>query len=148
MRALPPAVLIPWFSPARQVECGKQYYCKNRRNIKSWIGVGKGVDFCFFVCVVLFWIGGLHCGVILLLLFYLISGKCWRDALSYKVHKYTLHYVCRRWLNTDDPAVHVFICKILLSMEMLKDYVCRNFYKGTLCTCSVDACTIGLDVQQ
>lgn len=27
-------------------------------------------------------------------------------------------------------------------MEILKDYVCGNSYKTTLCTYSVDACTI------
>lgn len=80
MRALPPAVLIPWFSPARQVECGKQYYCKNRRNIKSWIGVGKGVDFCFFcVCgFVLDWWASLWCdfAVAVLLNFWEMLTRC------------------------------------------------------------------------
>lgn len=147
MGVLPPAGLIPWFSPARQVECGKQYYCKNTGI--SRVGLGwRGCWFLFF-CVCGFvldrW-ASLWCGFAVAVL--LNSGKCWRDALSYKVHKYPLHHVCRRWLNTDDPAVHVFICKILLSMETLKDYVCRNFYKGILRTYSVDACTIGLDVQQ
>lgn len=72
--ALTPANLRPWFSPARQVECGEQYYCKKTQgHTKSWVGEGRGVHFCLFV--VLFGIGGFCCGVVLVV-FLLNLGKC------------------------------------------------------------------------
>ena len=44
--------------------------------------------------------------------------------------------------------LRVFIGKIILPVETLKNYVCGSFYKSTLCTYCVDACTVGPDVQQ
>lgn len=138
--ALTPAFLVPWSRPSRQVGCREQYYCKKTQGqTKSWVA-GRGV-----LIFVSLWF---CCGVVLPLLFYFNFGKCWRDEMSCKVHRCPLHRVRRRWLNTDDPAVRVFICKILLPMETLKDYVCGSFYKSTFCTYCVDACTVGPDVQQ
>lgn len=74
---------------------------KTQGHTKSWIGVG-GVGFC--LCVVLFQIGRFHCGVVFTVAIVLNSGQCWRDGMSYKVHRFPVHHVCRRWLNTDDPA--------------------------------------------
>lgn len=82
---------------------------------KSWIGVGEGYGFLSLRGFV--WIGRFHCGMIFTVAIVLNSGKCWRVGMSCQVHRYSLHLVCRRWLNTDDSAVPVSMWKILLLME-------------------------------
>lgn len=59
-----------WFSPARQVEWGKQYYCEHRDIPGVGLGWGGGVDCC--LSVVLVCSGRFRCAVVLLLLVYFI----------------------------------------------------------------------------
>ena len=68
--------------------------------------------------------------------------------MSYKGHRVPPHRVCGRRLNADDPAAHDCICEALLLVGTVEGSCVQKLYQGPSCTCSVDACTVGLEAQQ